>query len=107
MAGSWNLKFIIYVDNSWTIAHRQTKFRTRKGHGQTYNFIWIIILFDVAFERRWRDFQMSVVDLTSRNQRLYLPSDGAVLRIFIARKNPLPSAGFEPANLRSNDEHAN
>jgi hypothetical protein len=30
-----------------------------------------------------------------------------VLRIFIAFKNPFPSAGFERANLGSNDKHAN
>jgi hypothetical protein len=30
-----------------------------------------------------------------------------VLRIFVTLKNPLLSAGFEPANLRSSDEHAN
>jgi hypothetical protein len=30
-----------------------------------------------------------------------------VLRIFIALKNPSPSAWFEPANLGSNDKDAN
>jgi hypothetical protein len=34
------------------------------------------------------------------------PREG-VLRIFIALKNPSPSAGFEPANLESNIKHAN
>jgi hypothetical protein len=29
-----------------------------------------------------------------------------VLRIFIALKNPTPTAGFEPANLWSNSKHA-
>jgi hypothetical protein len=31
----------------------------------------------------------------------------SVLQIFVAIKNPLSSAGFEPANLRSNSKHAN
>jgi hypothetical protein len=30
-----------------------------------------------------------------------------VLRIFIALKNPSPSAGFDPANLGSKSKHAN
>jgi hypothetical protein len=34
------------------------------------------------------------------------PKEG-VLLIFIALKTSLPSAGFEPANLRSNGKHAN
>jgi hypothetical protein len=34
------------------------------------------------------------------------PKEG-VLRIFNALKNSSPSAGFEPANLESNDKHAN
>jgi hypothetical protein len=34
------------------------------------------------------------------------PEEG-VVRTFIALKNLLPSAGFEPANLRSNGEQAN
>jgi hypothetical protein len=33
------------------------------------------------------------------------PKEG-VLRIFISLKNPMPSAGFEPANLGSNGKHA-
>jgi hypothetical protein len=34
------------------------------------------------------------------------PKEG-VLRIFIALKNPSPSAGFESANLEPNGKHAN
>jgi hypothetical protein len=33
------------------------------------------------------------------------PKEG-VLRIFIVFKDPLPSAGIEPANLGSNSKHA-
>jgi hypothetical protein len=35
------------------------------------------------------------------------PPKEVVLRIFIALKNPLTSAGIEPANLGSSGEHAN
>jgi hypothetical protein len=35
------------------------------------------------------------------------PPKKAVLRIFIALKNPSLSVGFGPANLCSNGEHAN
>jgi hypothetical protein len=35
------------------------------------------------------------------------PPKERVLLIFIALKNPSPSAGFEPANLESNGKHAN
>jgi hypothetical protein len=34
------------------------------------------------------------------------PKEG-MLQIFITFKNPLPSAGFEPTNLRSNGKYAN
>jgi hypothetical protein len=34
------------------------------------------------------------------------PKEG-VLRIFIALKNPSPSAGFEPTDLGANGKHAN
>jgi hypothetical protein len=53
-----------------------------------------------------RDFQQAVKcryvtdDFTS-------PPKEVVLRIFIALKNPSPSAGFEPANLGSSGKHAN
>jgi hypothetical protein len=36
----------------------------------------------------------------------FLPEEG-VLQIFIALKNPSPSAGYENANLGSNEKHAN
>jgi hypothetical protein len=35
------------------------------------------------------------------------PPKGGLLRIFIALKNPWPSAGFETWNLVSNGKHAN
>jgi hypothetical protein len=35
------------------------------------------------------------------------PPKKDVLRLYIALKNPSPSAGFEPANLESNIKHAN
>jgi hypothetical protein len=35
------------------------------------------------------------------------PPKEVVLRIFITLKNPLTSAGIEPANLGSSGEHAN
>jgi hypothetical protein len=38
-------------------------------------------------------------------RRLYFPSWEGVLRVFIALKNPSPSAEFEHANLRSNGKH--
>jgi hypothetical protein len=34
------------------------------------------------------------------------PKEG-MLRIFVARKNPTASAGFEPANLSTRGQHAN
>jgi hypothetical protein len=35
------------------------------------------------------------------------PPKESLQQIFIAIKNPSPSAVFEPANLGSNDKHAN
>jgi hypothetical protein len=35
------------------------------------------------------------------------PPNDVVLRIFITLKNPSPSAGFEPSNLRFNGQHGN
>jgi hypothetical protein len=35
------------------------------------------------------------------------PPKKDMLWIFITLKNPLPSAGFEPANLGSNGKHGN
>jgi hypothetical protein len=37
-------------DNTWTVAIRQTKLCSVKDHGHSYNFIWIIILIDSAFQ---------------------------------------------------------
>jgi hypothetical protein len=46
MAGSWNLKFILfYGDNLWTVALKQMKFGAMKDHGHAYKFFWIIIFF--------------------------------------------------------------
>jgi hypothetical protein len=38
---------------------------------------------------------------------LYFPSEGSRATIFIALKNLSSSAGFEPADLRSNSKHGN
>jgi hypothetical protein len=35
------------------------------------------------------------------------PQKEVLLQIFMALENPLPSAGFESADLESNDRHAN
>jgi hypothetical protein len=43
----------------------------------------------------------------TRDQQLYFPPKTVVLQIFIALKNPLSSAGFEPTNLGSDGAHAN
>jgi hypothetical protein len=41
------------------------------------------------------------------DQQLYFPPKEVVLRILIALKNPLSSAGFGPANLGSVGKHDN
>ena len=40
-----------------------------------------------------------------RNPQLTVPPGGLMLGIFTPRKSPSTSAGFEPANLGSRDEH--
>jgi hypothetical protein len=40
-------------------------------------------------------------------RRLYFPSEGNRAADFMALENPSFSAGFEPANLESNDKHYN
>ena len=44
---------------------------------------------------------------TTRDPRLYFPSEGSRTQDFYALKNPSTSAGFEPANLGSNGEYDN
>jgi hypothetical protein len=46
-------------------------------------------------------------NLTTWGRRLYFPPKEGVTRIFVALRNPSPSAGFEPANLGSDGKHAN
>ena len=41
----------------------------------------------------------------TRDPQLKVPPGGLVLRIFRSWKNPLTSAGFEPANLGSRGDH--
>ena len=40
------------------------------------------------------------------DKRLYFPSEGRRAEDFFALKNPTVSAGFEPANLGTKDQHA-
>jgi hypothetical protein len=42
----------------------------------------------------------------TRDRRLYFPSEGRNVEDFFALKNPTASAGFEPANLGTNGQHA-
>ena len=44
---------------------------------------------------------------TTRDPRLYFPSERSLVRIFTLWKNPSTPAGFEPANLCSNGEYDN
>ena len=44
---------------------------------------------------------------TTRDPRLYFPSEGSHNQDFYALKNPLTPAGFEPANLWSSGEYDN
>ena len=43
---------------------------------------------------------------TTGDKRLYFPSEGRSAEDFFALKNPTASAGFEPANLGTKDQHA-
>ena len=43
---------------------------------------------------------------TTWDKRLYFPSEGRRAEDFFALKNPTASAGFEPANLGINGQHA-
>ena len=43
---------------------------------------------------------------TTWDRRLYFPSKGRRAEVFFALKNPTASAGFEPANLGTKDQHA-
>ena len=43
---------------------------------------------------------------TTWDRRLYLPSEGRRAEDIFALKNPTASAGFEPANLGTKDQHA-
>jgi hypothetical protein len=47
------------------------------------------------------DFSLAV-----KSNSFTSPPKGGVLRIFIALKNPSPSAGFKPANLGSDGKYA-
>ena len=40
------------------------------------------------------------------DRQLYFPSEGRRAEDFFAFKNPMASAGFEPANLGTKDQHA-
>ena len=40
------------------------------------------------------------------NKRLYFPSEGRCAENYFALKNPMASAGFEPANLGTKGQHA-
>jgi len=40
------------------------------------------------------------------DRRLYFPSEGRRAEDFFTLKNPMASAGFEPANLGTNGQHA-
>jgi hypothetical protein len=42
---------------------------------------------------------------TTWDRRLYFPSEGRHAENFFAPKNPTASAGFEPANLGTRDQH--
>ena len=42
---------------------------------------------------------------TTWDKRLYFPSEGRHAEDFFALKNPTASAGFEPANLGTKDQH--
>jgi hypothetical protein len=39
--------------------------------------------------------------------QLSFPSEESRAEVFYGLKNPLPSAGFEPANLGTNGKHGN
>jgi hypothetical protein len=41
------------------------------------------------------------------DRRLYFPSEGRNAKDFFALKNPMASAGFEPAILGTRGQHAN
>ena len=43
---------------------------------------------------------------TTWDKRLYFPSEGRRAKDFFALKNPMASAGFEPANLGTKGQHA-
>ena len=43
---------------------------------------------------------------TTWDRRIYFPSEGRRAEDFFALKNPTDSAGFEPANLGTKDQHA-
>ena len=43
---------------------------------------------------------------TTWDKRLYFPSEGRRAEDFFALKNPMASAGSEPANLGSEGQHA-
>ena len=43
---------------------------------------------------------------TTWDRRLYFPSEGRRAEDFFALKNPTASAGFEPANLGTKDQHS-
>ena len=43
---------------------------------------------------------------TTWDKRLYFPSEGKCAEDFFALKNPMASAGFEPANLGTKGQHA-
>jgi hypothetical protein len=52
MEGSWHFKtnILFYGDNSWTVSLRWTKFCTIKDHNTPTSLMWIIIVFEGAFE---------------------------------------------------------
>jgi hypothetical protein len=51
LGGGWKLiQVSFYGENSWAVALRQIKSGSVKHHGITTSFIWIIILFEKAFE---------------------------------------------------------
>jgi hypothetical protein len=52
------------------------------------------------------DFSLAVKSYDMGANSFTSPPKGGVLRIFIALKNPSPSAGFKPANLGSDGKYA-
>jgi len=49
---------------------------------------------------------LHAVKSTTWDRQLYFPSEGRRAEDFFALKNPTASAGFEPVNLGTKDQHA-